>query len=82
MTNITIRKLDGDVEDRLRARAASNGHSVEEEACAILRDAVGEPTGQDTRDVASIFRSFFGPTNGVELDIPPRCTSREPPTFD
>ncbi|MXY51306.1 MAG: Arc family DNA-binding protein [Gammaproteobacteria bacterium] len=47
MATMTIRKPD-DVEDRLRARAASNGRSVEEEACAILRDAVGEPKSQDT----------------------------------
>ena len=53
---------------------------MEEEARLILGDAVGgEP---DTGDLASVIRSYFGPTNGVDLELPPRGTSREPPSFD
>ena len=80
MASITIRNLDDEVKTRLRVRAAGNGRSMEEEARLILGNAVGGEL--ETRDVASIIRSYFGPTNGVELDLPPRGAAREPPTFD
>ena len=68
MASITIRNLDDEVKTRLRVRAAGNGRSMEEEARLILGDAVdGEP---ETRDLASI-----GPTNGVDLELPPRGAS-------
>ena len=35
-----------------------------------------------SRNLASIIRSHFGPDNGVDLELPPRDTGREPPTFD
>ena len=70
MASITIRNLDDDVKTRLRARAAGNGRSMEEEARLILGDAVGAEA--ETRDLASIIRSYFGPTNGVDLELPPR----------
>ena len=76
MASITIRNLDDDVKTRLRARAAGNGRSMEEEARLILGDAVGAEA--ETRDLASIIRSYFGPTNGVDLELPPRCRSRGP----
>jgi plasmid stability protein len=40
MARITIRKLDDDLEERLRRRAARNGRSLEAELREILRDAV------------------------------------------
>ena len=58
MASITIRNLDDDVKTRLRVRAAGNGRSMEAEARLILRDAVGAEA--ETRDVASIIRSYFG----------------------
>ena len=76
MASITIRNLDDDVKTRLRVRAAGNGRSMEEEARLILGDAVEAEA--ETRDVASIIRSYFGPTNGVDLELPPRGGSREP----
>ena len=80
MASITIRNLDDEVKTRLRVRAAGNGRSMEEEARLILGDAVGDEP--DTRDLASVIRSYFGPTNGVTLGLPPRGASREPPSFD
>ena len=41
----------------------------------------GQPTRSGT-DLASIIRSHFGPTNGVDLELPPREHGREPPSFD
>ena len=75
MTSITIRNLDDNVKMRLRVRAAGNGRSMEEEARLILGDAVGAEA--ETRDLASVVRSYFGPTNGVNLELPPRGGSRE-----
>ena len=80
MASITIRNLDDEVKDRLRVRAAGNGRSMEEEARLILCEAVGsKPSPQD---LASIIRSYFGPSSGVDLDLPPREPVREPPRFD
>ena len=40
MASLTIRKLDDSVKTKLRVRAAENGRSMEEEARAILEEAV------------------------------------------
>ena len=45
-----------------------------------LRDA-GEHK-PSSRNLASIIRSHFGPNNGVDLELPPRDSGREPPAFD
>ena len=80
MASITIRNLDDDVKTRLRVRAAEHHRSMEEEARLILREAVGRQA--DSRNLASIVRSHFGPDNGVDLELPPREAGREPPSFD
>jgi len=41
MTQLIINNIDDNVTKRLRARAAEHGRSLEEEARAILDDAVG-----------------------------------------
>ncbi len=79
MASITIRNLDDDVKTRLRVRAAEHHRSMEEEARLILRDAVGRTA--DSRNLASIVRSHFGPDNGVDLELPPREPAREPSSF-
>ena len=80
MANITIRNLGDDVKTGLRVRAAEHHRSMEEEARIILRDAVTH--GRNTRNLAEIARSHFGPDNGVDLELAPRCSMREPPSFD
>ncbi len=80
MASITIRNLDEDVKSRLRVKAAAHGHSMEEEARRILRDAVGQKPS--SRNLASIVRSHFGPDRGVNLELPAREPGREPPSFD
>lgn len=62
--------LDDDLAARLRAQAARHGHSIEEEARAILCAAL---SGQAPPvDLARAIRRRFEPLGGVELDIPPR----------
>ena len=80
MASITIRNLDDNVKTRLRVRAAEHHRSMEEEARLILRDAVVRKA--DSRNLASIMRSHFGPDNGMDLDLPLREPGREPPSFD
>ena len=80
VASITIRNLDDEVKTRLRVRAAGNGRSMEEEARLILGDAVGRSPPQ-SRNLASIIRGHFGPSRGVDLELPPREIAGEPPSF-
>ena len=80
MANITIRNLDDDVKMRLRMQAAENGHSMEEEARRILREAVRRKPS--VQNLARSIRARFAPLGGVELELPPRGPGREPPSFD
>lgn len=69
MATLTIRDLDESVKAQLRVRAAHNGRSMEAEARAILRAALGEParSGLGSRIVRR-----FADLDGVELPIPAR----------
>ena len=69
MASLSIRKLDDEIYDRLRNRAARHGVSMEEEARQILKRAVSPP-----ERLGDLFVKVFGPTRGVDLDLP----SREP----
>ena len=81
MASITVRNLEDGLKQRLRIRAAENGRSMEEEARDILRTALyHQPPAQD--NLANAIRARFAPLGGVELDIPPRSSMREPPRFD
>jgi len=87
MSSITIRKLDPAVKERLRIRAAEHGHSMEAEARDILQNAVGIDAAEllpkrTGADLVARIRARFEPLGGVELDLPPRHRSREPPRFD
>ena len=80
MASITIRHLDGGIKRRLRVRAAEHGRSMEEEACEILSQVVGETT--PVSNLAAAIRSRFAALGGVDLDIPARDAMRAPPNFD
>ena len=81
MASITIRNLDEDVKTRLRVRAAENGRSMEEEARVILREAVGRED-VPAKGLGTAIHELFKPFGGVELELPPRESMREPPRFD
>lgn len=80
MASITIRNLDDEVKTLLRVRAAEHHRSMEEEVRLILRDAMGRKPS--SRNLAEITQAYFGPENGVNLELPPRGPGREPPSFD
>ncbi len=77
MASITIRKLDDSLKTRLRIRAAEHGHSMEEEARAILKSTL-EP---ETLNLFDAIRRHFEPLGGMELAIPPREPIRERDLF-
>ena len=76
MATMTIRNLGDDLKQRLRVQAAEHGHSMEEEARAILRAALAEQAAP--ANLARAIRARFEPLGGVELDIPPRDPMRDP----
>jgi plasmid stability protein len=88
MASLTIRNLDDEIKQGLRYRAASNGVSMEQEARAILRDAIQSPkeAGRHEDSGANWYRSIrqlVEPYGGFELELPPRSKDvREPPSFD
>lgn len=80
MANLTIRKLDTRIKERLRVRAAEHGHSMEEEARRILGEVLTEaPPAVDGFDR---LRRHFAGIGGGDLDLPPRQPGREPPRFE
>src|SRR5258708_6712283 len=84
IATLTIRRVDPEIQKRLRIRAAQNGRSMEAELRQIINDAVGtapDAKKETGRDLAEAIRRRFAPYGGVELDIPPREVGREPPDF-
>ena len=69
MASLSIRKLDDEIYDRLRARATRNGVSIEEEARQILKRAVASP-----ERLGDLFLEVFGSGRGADLEV----SSREP----
>lgn len=79
MASITIRNLDEELKERLRVRAAKCGHSMEEEARIILRQALGGVTGPQLWKTT---QTLFGEEHGVDLEVPARDGDREPTPLD
>jgi plasmid stability protein len=78
MATLTIRNLDDSLKERLRVRAAEHGHSMEEEARVILKQAVGGVSGAA---LWSLSRELFAGDRGVELPPARREKDRTPPDF-
>jgi plasmid stability protein len=80
MASLTIRKLNDNIKQRLRIRAAEHGRSMEEEARMILRQVLDDPHASEKNWVESI-TSRFQELGGVELELPERQMPREAPDF-
>lgn len=72
MAAVSIRKLDDEVKERLRRRAAAHGRSMESEIRAILVEAVTEPDEQPGMLFTLMER--FVELGGVDLEVPARTT--------
>jgi plasmid stability protein len=79
MASITIRDLEPELKERLRVRAARNQRSMEEEARVILRGAMSS-TSPPSRNLGDAIHRRFRDI-GLDLQIAPRTTGREPPKF-
>jgi plasmid stability protein len=82
MATLTIRNIDPAVKERLRVRAARHGHSMEAEALHILQQALAKQDVRGSMNLAERIHARFAALGGVELELPPRESGREPPTFD
>ncbi|MDE2970175.1 MAG: plasmid stabilization protein [Chloroflexota bacterium] len=86
MASITIRNLDDELKRKLRVRAAEHGCSMEQEAREILGEALngGAEVGTNISEkgMGTVLHELFKPFRGIELDIKPRESVREPPRFD
>ena len=78
MASISVRKLDDQVYNQLRIRAAEHGVSMEEEARQIISKSVSVPDR-----ISDLFRKHFGRAHGIDLNIPnQRCTPHNPMDFN
>jgi plasmid stability protein len=82
MSSITIRNLDPTIKERLRVRAAEHGHSMEAEARRILQNALKGPARPTAANLYERIRARVEPLGGIDLDLPPREPTRDPPRFD
>ena len=65
MANLSVRKLDDTIYERLQALAEKHGISMEEEARQIISQAVTAP-----ERIGDVFKKYFGAKNGVHLKMP------------
>ena len=66
MASLSVRKIDDELYERLRVRAAKHGVSMEEEVRLILRRVVTAP-----ERLGDLALEYFG-DQGVELELAPR----------
>ena len=82
MATLTIRNLDDAIKAQLRLQAARHGHSMEEEARRILREAVlPQSAGSDSPGLGSRIHAHFAALGGVELELPERASMAEAAVF-
>lgn len=81
MASLTIRNLPPTVKERLRVRAAQQGHSMEAEARTILQTALEAPP-KPKETLSDLMREMFGHEHGIDLELPPREPERDVPRFD
>lgn len=67
MPSLSVRKIDEDVYERLKVRAEEHGVSMEEEVRRLITQAVQPP-----ERLGELFRRYFGPDHGVDLELPSR----------
>jgi plasmid stability protein len=83
MGTITVRHLDEAVKQALRQRAATGGHSLEEEVRRTLKESVDRhPRPKTGAELYRRIREIVEPVGGIELDIPPRRPTRRPPALE
>jgi plasmid stability protein len=83
MTSVTIQNIGENLAQRLAARAAAHGRSMEAEAKDILSTALGGELPERAPDTLyDAIRAIVEPVGGIELELAPRQPVREPPRFE
>lgn len=82
MTSLTIRDIEPEMKDALRRVAAAHGRSIQDEARSILRAALKPPPPASEQSLYAQIRAIVEPIGGIDLELPPRDTGWEPPSFD
>ena len=83
MNTITVRNVDDETKTALRARAAANGNSLEEEVRRTLRESVRrDPRPKTGAELYRRIREIVEPVGGIELEIPPCQRARRPPELE
>ena len=81
MATLVIHDIEDSLRARLKARAAAQGRSMEEEARVLLRDSLdAEPVAADANWVDAI-RALFEPLGDLDLPEVGREPPRDPPDF-
>lgn len=80
MAMLTVRNIEDDLKSRLRLRAGSHGHSMEEEVRQILREALVVEREQDGLG-SRVHTRILALTGGGELALPARSAPRPAPDF-
>jgi plasmid stability protein len=81
--SITIRNIDDKLKERLQARAAVHGQSMEDEARDILRDVLQQGVSiSASANLYEAIRRVVEPLSGIEIGIPAREPIREAPRFE
>jgi plasmid stability protein len=78
---LVIRNIEAGLHARLKAVAAANGRSMEEEARQVLRAALTSLASPNTVGLGDAMRSLFEPIGGLDLPEIKRGPAREPPDF-
>lgn len=81
MATLVIHDIEDGLHARLKARAAAQGRSMEEEARMILhKNLAAEPVAADA-DWVDAIRALFEPLGGLDLPEIGRDPPRDPPDF-
>jgi plasmid stability protein len=83
VASLLIRDVDPLLHTRLKARAAANRQSLEDEVRELLRTAIARDETPAREGLVALARRLFGPEYGADLDIPPRggAPGSVPPDF-
>jgi plasmid stability protein len=81
MSTLTIHDFPDRMRTAFEALAAERGITLEAYVRQLLQEAYFDsPKKRD--NMADLAQKYFGPENGIDLDLPSRHSGRELPEFD
>jgi plasmid stability protein len=81
MATLVIRNVEDSLHAKLKARAAAQGRSMEEEARLLLRDGLATEPAVEGETLGSIMRALFEPIGGANFPDVRDPGQRPPPDF-